>query len=45
MNTKRYEELKEFVFSLSNDELYSLFEIQIDEMNYRKMEHKPIDDS
>lgn len=37
MTAKDYAELKDYVIGLNNIELYNLFEILIDEMNYRKM--------
>ena len=37
MNAEQYKELKEMVISIDNTKLYSLFEILVDEINYRKL--------
>lgn len=37
MNAEQYKELKEMVISMDNAKLYNLFEILVDEINYRKL--------
>ena len=37
MNSEQYKELKEMVISMSNTTILNLFEILIDEINYRKL--------
>ena len=37
MNAEQYKELKEMVISIDNTKLYNLFEILVDEINYRKL--------
>jgi len=37
MNAKEYENLKEMVIDWSNEKIYNMFEILIDEINYRKL--------
>lgn len=37
MNAEQYKELKEMVISMDNTKLYNLFEILVDEINYRKL--------
>lgn len=37
MNAEQYKELKETVISMDNTKLYNLFEILVDEINYRKL--------
>lgn len=37
MNAEQYKELKEMVISMDNTKLFNLFEILVDEINYRKL--------
>lgn len=37
MNAEQYKELKEMVISMDNAKLFNLFEILVDEINYRKL--------
>lgn len=37
MDIEQYKELKEIVTSMDNAKLYNLFEILVDEINYRKL--------
>lgn len=37
MNAEQYKELKEMVISMDNTKLFNLFEVLVDEINYRKL--------
>lgn len=37
MNAEQYKELKEMVILMDNTKLFNLFEVLVDEINYRKL--------
>lgn len=41
MNERQYTELKEMVIGMNDVKIYNLFEILVDEINYRKIKVNP----